>query len=37
MQRLTKYGDGATAQEAKALCQRIWHLADEARVTRLLG
>jgi 2-methylcitrate dehydratase PrpD len=34
MQRLTHYGEGATAEEAKALCQRIWQLADAPRVER---
>lgn len=37
MQRLAHYGEGATADEAKALCQRIWQLADTARVGRWLG
>ncbi|SCK60546.1 2-methylcitrate dehydratase PrpD [Variovorax sp. HW608] len=37
MQRLAQYGGGATADEAKAACARIWNLADEARVGRLLG
>ena len=36
MQRLTHYGEGATADEAKALCQRIWQLADAPRVKRWL-
>jgi 2-methylcitrate dehydratase PrpD len=37
MQRLTQYGEGATAQEAKALCERFWGLARETRVGRLLN
>lgn len=37
MQRLVHYGEGATADEAKALCQRIWQLADTPRVGRWLG
>ena len=37
MQRLAHYGEGATAEEAKAACQRIWHLADAPKVERLLG
>lgn len=37
MQRLTRYGEGATAEEARAACGRIWNLASEARVGRLLG
>jgi 2-methylcitrate dehydratase PrpD len=36
MQRLVHYGEGATADEAKALCQRIWQLADAPRVERWL-
>ncbi|WGT64452.1 MmgE/PrpD family protein [Variovorax paradoxus] len=36
MQRLAHYGEGATAEEAKALCQRIWQLADAPRVERWL-
>ncbi|MET3442444.1 2-methylcitrate dehydratase PrpD [Variovorax paradoxus] len=36
MQRLVHYGEGATADEAKALCQRIWQLADTPRVERWL-
>jgi len=36
MQRLAHYGEGATADEAKALCQRIWQLADAPRVSRWL-
>jgi 2-methylcitrate dehydratase PrpD len=36
MQRLAHYGEGATAEEAKALCQRIWLLADAPRVERWL-
>ena len=36
MQRLAHYGEGATADEAKALCQRIWQLADAPRVERWL-
>ena len=37
MQRLAHYGEGATADEAKALCQRIWQLESEPRVGRWLG
>lgn len=37
MKRLTQYGEGATPQEAQALCERIWGLAGEPRVGRLLG
>jgi 2-methylcitrate dehydratase PrpD len=37
MQRLAHYGEGATADEAKALCQRIWQLASAPRVGRWLG
>jgi 2-methylcitrate dehydratase PrpD len=37
MQRLAHYGEGATADEAKALCQRIWQLAAAPRVGRWLG
>lgn len=37
MKRLTQYGEAATPQEAEALCQRIWHLAEAPRVERLLG
>jgi 2-methylcitrate dehydratase PrpD len=37
MQRLAHYGEGATADEAKALCQRIWQLAAAQRVGRWLG
>jgi len=36
MQRLVHYGEGATADEAKALCRRIWQLADTPRVERWL-
>lgn len=36
MQRLAHYGEGATAGEAKALCQRIWQLADAPRMERWL-
>ncbi|MBO9651685.1 MAG: MmgE/PrpD family protein [Variovorax sp.] len=36
MQRLALYGEGATADVAKAACARIWNLADEARVGRLV-
>jgi len=36
MQRLTRYGQGATGEEAKALCAKVWALAGEARVGRLL-
>ncbi|MDM0052038.1 MmgE/PrpD family protein [Variovorax sp. J22R115] len=37
MKRLTQYGEAATPQEAQALCERVWALAGEARVGRLLG
>ncbi|MDQ0587220.1 MmgE/PrpD family protein [Variovorax paradoxus] len=37
MQRLAHYGEGATADEAKALCQRIWQLEAAPRVGRWLG
>jgi 2-methylcitrate dehydratase PrpD len=37
MRRLTPYGQGATEQEAQALCRRIWGLAQEARVGRFLA
>ncbi|RIX77338.1 MmgE/PrpD family protein [Acidovorax cavernicola] len=37
MQRLAHYGEGATADEAKALCQRVWQLGETARVGRWLG
>ncbi|MDM0076657.1 MmgE/PrpD family protein [Variovorax sp. J2P1-59] len=37
MKRLTQYGEAATPQEAQALCDRIWSLAGEPRVGRLLG
>jgi 2-methylcitrate dehydratase PrpD len=37
MQRLAHYGEGATAEEAKALCQRIWQLADAPKVESLLS
>jgi 2-methylcitrate dehydratase PrpD len=37
MQRLAHYGEGATADEAKALCQRIWQLESAPRVGRWLG
>ena len=36
MQRLAHYGEGATAEEASAMCQRIWQLADTPRVARWL-
>ena len=36
MQRLAHYGEAATADEAKALCRRIWQLADAPRVERWL-
>jgi 2-methylcitrate dehydratase PrpD len=36
MQRLALYGEGATADEAKALCERVWQLADTPRVGRWL-
>ena len=37
MQRLAHYGEGATADEAKALCQRIWQLESAPRLGRWLG
>jgi len=37
MQRLAHYGEGATAEEAKALCRRVWQLADTPRVGRWLA
>ena len=37
MKRLTQYGEAATPQEAQALCERVWGLASEPRVGRLLG
>jgi 2-methylcitrate dehydratase PrpD len=37
MQRLAQYGEGATLEEAEALCERVWQLADAQRVGRLLG
>ena len=37
MKRLAQYGEAATPEEAQALCDRIWGLADAARVERLLG
>lgn len=37
MQRLAHYGEGATADETKALCQRVWQLGETARVGRWLG
>ncbi|MDP9996070.1 2-methylcitrate dehydratase PrpD [Variovorax boronicumulans] len=36
MHRLAHYGEGATAEEASAMCQRIWQLADTPRVARWL-
>ncbi len=36
MKRLVRYGDGATPQEAEALCERIWRLADAPKVGRWL-
>ncbi|MDR6424526.1 2-methylcitrate dehydratase PrpD [Variovorax paradoxus] len=36
MQRLAHYGEGATADEAKALCQRIWQLESAPRLGRWL-
>ncbi|HEY2254311.1 MAG TPA: MmgE/PrpD family protein, partial [Variovorax sp.] len=36
MKRLVAYGEGAKAEEAQALCRRIWQLADAPRVGRLL-
>jgi 2-methylcitrate dehydratase PrpD len=36
MLRLAHYGEGATAAEAKALCQRIWQLATTNQVGRWL-
>jgi 2-methylcitrate dehydratase PrpD len=37
MKRLVQYGEAASPEEAQALCDRIWGLADAARVERLLG
>jgi 2-methylcitrate dehydratase PrpD len=37
MQRLAQYGQGATPEEASALCNKVWALAGQARVGRLLG
>jgi 2-methylcitrate dehydratase PrpD len=37
MQRLAHYGEGATADEAKALCERVWQLEATPRVGRWLG
>ncbi|CAA2102757.1 MmgE/PrpD family protein [Variovorax paradoxus] len=37
MRRLAHYGGGATADEAEALCRRVWQLADTPRVGRWLG
>jgi 2-methylcitrate dehydratase PrpD len=37
MQRLAHYGEGATAEEARSLCQRVWRLADAPHVGRWLG
>ena len=37
MQRLVAYGQGATAEEAQALCQRIWHMAQTPRVEHWLA
>jgi 2-methylcitrate dehydratase PrpD len=37
MQRLAHYGEGATAEEAKALCERVWQLEAAPRVGRWLG
>jgi len=37
MRRLAHYGEGATADEAEALCRRVWQLADTPRVGRWLG
>jgi 2-methylcitrate dehydratase PrpD len=36
MKRLVAYGEGATPEEAQALCRRIWQLAEAPRVGRLL-
>lgn len=36
MQRLAHYGEGVTADEAKALCERIWALEAAPRVGRWL-
>jgi len=36
MQRLARYGEGVSAEEAKALCGRIWALEETARVGRWL-
>ena len=37
MKRLVRYGEGATPQEAEALCERIWRLADAPEVGRWLA
>lgn len=37
MKRLAAYGEAATPQEAQALCERIWTLAEASRVERLLS
>ena len=37
MKRLVQYGGAATPQEAQALCERIWTLAEAPRVARLLS
>jgi len=37
MQRLAQYGEGATADEAKAACATIWNLAAQTRVGPLMG
>ena len=37
MKRLAQYGEAATPQEAQALCERVWGLASEPRIGRLLG
>ncbi|MFS2165177.1 MmgE/PrpD family protein [Variovorax sp. Varisp62] len=36
MQRLAHYGEGVTAEEAKALCTRIWQLGETQKVARWL-
>ena len=36
MQRLARYGQGATDEEAQALCAKVWALASAAQVGRLL-
>ncbi|WP_157608963.1 MmgE/PrpD family protein [Variovorax sp. Root411] len=36
MQRLAHYGEGVTAEETKALCNRIWQLGETQNVARWL-